>query len=172
MTERVRKRRVYTPRLAAESCRRQRVQGLPCGINTLYFHRQSYKQDLWAAAFTLLSGCGDDAFDYFRFWLITQGKDIYNQVVQDADSLCDVIDGLADLHGEDYPMNEELDYIPMRVFEEKFKKDFHAVEAEMIDYKVELPLPKITREWKSDDEDSIKRICPKIFDKWWEVGGI
>jgi Protein of unknown function (DUF4240) len=30
----------------------------------------SYQSRLWGAAFVLMGGCSDDAFDYFRGWLI------------------------------------------------------------------------------------------------------
>lgn len=45
------------------------------------FHRtftvlmaKSYKSSLWEAAFALNGGCSDDCFEYFRTWLIGQGK--------------------------------------------------------------------------------------------------
>lgn len=34
----------------------------------------SYNYRLWEAAYALNGGCGDDAFEYFRSWLIGQGK--------------------------------------------------------------------------------------------------
>ena len=39
-----------------------------------YFHEKSYNQALWAVAYTVLGYCSDDAFDYFRFWLVSRGK--------------------------------------------------------------------------------------------------
>ncbi|QNA43686.1 DUF4240 domain-containing protein [Lacibacter sediminis] len=35
---------------------------------------QSYDYRLWEAAYSLNGGCSDDAFEYFRSWLISQGK--------------------------------------------------------------------------------------------------
>jgi hypothetical protein len=35
---------------------------------------KSYSFKLWEAAFALNFGCSDDAFDYFRSWLVGQGK--------------------------------------------------------------------------------------------------
>ena len=34
----------------------------------------SYSYRLWEAAYSLNGGCSDDAFEYFRSWLIAQGK--------------------------------------------------------------------------------------------------
>jgi len=48
----------------------------------------AYKQKLWAAA--MMNGCSDDSFDYFRGWLIAQGKDMYFAAPRDPDSLADM----------------------------------------------------------------------------------
>lgn len=36
---------------------------------------QTYSFRLWEAAYALNGGCSDDTFDYFRSWLIGQGRD-------------------------------------------------------------------------------------------------
>ena len=41
-------------------------------FTTLMANSYSYK--LWEAAYALSGGCSDDAFEYFRSWLIGQGK--------------------------------------------------------------------------------------------------
>ncbi|MCL2403982.1 MAG: DUF4240 domain-containing protein [Defluviitaleaceae bacterium] len=126
-----------------------------------YYHKLSYKQDLWAVAYTVMGGCSDDGFDYFRFWLITRGKEIFTNALQDADSLCDVFTD------SEYPEWEEVSYIPIEVLQNKFDIDFYEYEAEGKVIYDEMPLPKIDFEWDEDDEDTIKKICPKTFDKWW-----
>jgi len=50
----------------------------------------AYKQKLWAAAATIMNGCSDDSFDYFRGWLIAQGEDVYLAALRDPDSLAGV----------------------------------------------------------------------------------
>ncbi|MEU1350160.1 DUF4240 domain-containing protein [Streptomyces sp. NPDC005795] len=47
----------------------------------------SYRAPLWAAAYTINGGCSDDGFDYFRGWLIAQGRDVFERVVADPDAL-------------------------------------------------------------------------------------
>ena len=42
---------------------------------------EAYRWDLWAAAHVLLEGCGDDAFDAFRAWLVSQGRERYEEVL-------------------------------------------------------------------------------------------
>ncbi|MFD5771945.1 DUF4240 domain-containing protein [Streptomyces fungicidicus] len=48
---------------------------------------ESYTNSLWAAAYTANGGCSDDGFDYFRGWLIAQGREVFERVVADPDAL-------------------------------------------------------------------------------------
>ncbi|NUK02936.1 DUF4240 domain-containing protein [Streptomyces lunaelactis] len=66
----------------------------------------SYQAPLWAAAYLINGGCSDDGFDYFRGWLITQGRTAFEQVIADTDRLADLpavhaaaVEGI-DLEGE------------------------------------------------------------------------
>ncbi|WP_326662219.1 DUF4240 domain-containing protein [Streptomyces sp. NBC_00385] len=47
----------------------------------------SYRAPLWAAAYTINGGCSDDGFDYFRGWLIAQGREVFERVVTAPDTL-------------------------------------------------------------------------------------
>jgi hypothetical protein len=48
---------------------------------------QGYRWDLWAAAYLMRGGCSDDGFDYFRGWLIAQGRTFWERAVADPDFL-------------------------------------------------------------------------------------
>ncbi|MFC7267263.1 DUF4240 domain-containing protein [Streptomyces lutosisoli] len=69
---------------------------------------KSYTNPLWAAAYIANGGCSDDGFDYFRGWLIAQGREVFERVVADPDALVELpivqaaaaADGV-DLEGED-----------------------------------------------------------------------
>ena len=50
----------------------------------------SYRSSLWAAAYVINGGCSDDGFDYFRGWLMLQGREAFGQAVADPDSLADL----------------------------------------------------------------------------------
>lgn len=52
----------------------------------------SYRQDLWGAAYLINNGASDDGFDYFRGWLLAQGREIWEAAMADPDSLADVVD--------------------------------------------------------------------------------
>jgi hypothetical protein len=49
----------------------------------------SYRVDLWAAAYLINGGASDDGFDYFRGWLIAQGRTTYEQALASPDGLAD-----------------------------------------------------------------------------------
>ncbi|MFC9245678.1 DUF4240 domain-containing protein [Streptomyces sp. NPDC057136] len=45
---------------------------------------------LWAAAYVINGGCSDDGFDYFRGWLIAQGREVFERTAADPDALAEV----------------------------------------------------------------------------------
>lgn len=53
----------------------------------------TYNSEMWCAGFIMNWGCSDDGFEYFRNWVISQGKAIYYNALQNPDSLVDAIDG-------------------------------------------------------------------------------
>ena len=48
-----------------------------------------YTWDLWGAAYVLVGGCSDDCFEYFRNWVVGQGRHYYNAVKRNPLSLAD-----------------------------------------------------------------------------------
>ena len=48
---------------------------------------ESYRADLWGAAYIINGGCSDDGFDYFRGWLILQGEKAFTEALKDPDGL-------------------------------------------------------------------------------------
>ncbi|PWI15031.1 hypothetical protein DI272_13285 [Streptomyces sp. Act143] len=68
---------------------------------------ESYTNPLWAAAYIANGGCSDDGFDYFRGWLIAQGRDVFKRAVANPDALAElpIVQAAAtdgdDLEGED-----------------------------------------------------------------------
>ena len=127
-----------------------------------YFCSISYNQALWAVAWVVFGGCGDDKFDYFRFWLVTRGKKVFYDALANADSLCNEFEKLPE---DEYPQGEDFDYVPIHVLDEKFGKDIYEEENK---YEFDFqPFREIKFEWEEDDEDSIRKIVPNTFDRWW-----
>jgi hypothetical protein len=54
------------------------------------YQHLSYKEKLWGAAMAMMNGCSDDSFDYFRGWLIAQGRDAFLGALLDPDSLANL----------------------------------------------------------------------------------
>lgn len=50
----------------------------------------SYRRDLWRAGYLINGGCSDDGFEYFRGWLLTQGRETFERAVAEPDSLADL----------------------------------------------------------------------------------
>lgn len=80
---------------------------------------QSYNWDLWAVAYIIGQGCSDDGFDYFRYWLIAQGKDYFYKAIEDAQFVANSIDP-----GQD-PSFELVSYCANEVYEEKAGRDLN-----------------------------------------------
>ncbi|HET9168021.1 MAG TPA: DUF4240 domain-containing protein [Actinospica sp.] len=49
----------------------------------------SYVAPLWAAAYLINGGCSDDGFDYFRGWLVVQGREVFERAVGHPDWLAE-----------------------------------------------------------------------------------
>lgn len=50
---------------------------------------QAYDWGLWGAAYVINGGCSDDAFEYFRAYLISRGRAVFEAALTDPDSLAD-----------------------------------------------------------------------------------
>ncbi len=117
----------------------------------------SYRAPLWAAAYTVNGGCSDDGFDYFRGWLIGQGREVFERVVADPDALAElpvIKDAAAD--------DEEVECERMlgvawdayrRVAGEQLPRGSFTVD-----------LPALDPEWDFDfdDEDEMARRLPRL----------
>lgn len=117
-----------------------------------YFRGQANTWELWAAIYIIHGGCGDDSFNYFREWVIGQGKDFYYQTIKDPETLIDVDTALI---GEtDW---EGLGYIPGDVFEELTGEKIPALYQENFETTGE--------EW-NENSDDLKRMFPRLVAKY------
>ncbi|MFF2411088.1 DUF4240 domain-containing protein [Streptomyces sp. NPDC058092] len=78
-------------------------------------YNRAYRWDLWGAAAVLLGGASDDAFDFFRCWLIGQGREVFEGALHDPDGLADLLDDFdAEVDGE----AEDLGYAADEAYEQ------------------------------------------------------
>ena len=70
---------------------------------------QSYRWDLWGAAYVINGGCSDDGFRHFRDWLISEGRSVFEAALADPESL-------ANLPDVESPENELYGYVAGEAF--------------------------------------------------------
>lgn len=122
---------------------------------------ESYLQQLWCAAYIMNGGCSDDGFDYFRAWLISRGKGIYRRAVVDPDSLIEIAEG-----EDEYELELFLG-APYTAFEKVTgSKAYSYMDGTKFREKYGAFLG-IQFEWSEDDADSMKRICPRLYERFW-----
>lgn len=115
----------------------------------------SYRADLWAAAYLINGGASDDGFEYFRGWLISQGREVFDQAVADPDALAQVpaVVSAAE-EGEDLD-GEPVLGIAWNAYRQKTGEQLPAG-AFTINY------PPITFDWDFDDAEEMRRHLPRL----------
>jgi len=124
-------------------------------LQTINLEQKAYTSHLWCAASIINDGASDDGFEYFRYWLISTGKDTYYKAIQDPDSLADIVE-----EDNEYEF-ESLAYIAMEAFENKTNQDLYDY-IETISY----TLQDLEFTWKKEDPQSQKKLCPKLYEKF------
>ncbi|WP_369902133.1 DUF4240 domain-containing protein [Bacillus manliponensis] len=130
------------------------------------YHHNSYSSHLWAAAYIIMGGCSDDSFDYFRAWLIVQGKDVFEAAIEDPETL---IPTLKFIEEDDVPELEDLLFVAAGAYEEKTGKDFDEYD-ELYHQIKEGPydFPNIEFDWDDDDDEGLKNKFPKLWGLYGE----
>ncbi|MGW1060034.1 DUF4240 domain-containing protein [Micromonospora rubida] len=114
----------------------------------------SYRADLWGAAYLINGGASDDGFEYFRGWLITQGREVFARAVADPDSLAALPQiRQAALTGEEFEAEQML-----TVAGEAYRK----ATASELPAVPETPYPELGEFWDFDDEEEAQRRLPKL----------
>ena len=123
----------------------------------------SYTSEMWCAGYLMNGGCSDDGFEYFRLWVISRGRKVYEAAMANPDNLIDYI-------GDDDEMDffefELFWYVALEAFEE-------AVDAELYDYvdddnfkTCEGNYPNFEFNWEEDEPESMQKLCPRLFEKF------
>jgi hypothetical protein len=119
-----------------------------------YFHeaiRDGYRWDIWAAAYIINGGCGNDGFDYFLGWLIAQGQGYFQTTLADPNHAgSKVVPG-------DYVECESIWYAAQIAYEKKTgKSDFYERSAN-------VPRELQGTPW---DENKVDQLFPKLAKKF------
>ena len=123
----------------------------------------SYTSEMWCAGYLMNGGCSDDGFEYFRLWVISRGRKVYEAAMANPDNLIDYIDDDAEM---DFFEFESFWYVALEAFEE-------AVDAELYDYidddnfkTCEGNYPNFEFNWEEDEPESMQKLCPRLFEKF------
>jgi len=111
---------------------------------------ESYRWDLWGAAYIVNGGCSDDSFEYFRAWLISQGRRYYEKCLADPEA----VGSRASKDGD--TEDEEFMYCAFEAFKEKTGRDLPQVD-------VPRPPHPIGESWQEND---LPRLYPKLAKKF------
>ena len=103
---------------------------------------RAYRWDLWGAAYIMNGGCSDDCFEYFRAWLISRGRAVYERAIDSPDSLAEEFEPERD----DYEL-ESLHYAPLRAYEE--------VTGQSMPERERVFPTLIGRSWEEEDLDEL-----------------
>ena len=123
----------------------EQIEAFEQGLSALMV--RSYTWALWGAAYLINGGCSDDGFDYFRGWLLTQGREVYEAALANPDSLAAVTD-------EDDLECEEMLYVAGHAYEEVTGEE---LEGTMMDYS------DLGEGWDFDDGEQMQRRYPKLW---------
>jgi hypothetical protein len=97
----------------------QDIQDFQYHFYDLYF--ASYQAPLWSAVSLAAGGCSDDWFDYFRGWLIAQGKAVFSQVLSHPDALANLL--ATEKQRDDDIFCQDIISMAKRVYREKAGED-------------------------------------------------
>ncbi|CAM3051780.1 DUF4240 domain-containing protein [Flavobacterium frigoris] len=123
----------------------------------------SYNPELWCAAYIVSGGCSDGGFEYFRCWLISQGKEVFYRVKSNPDALVnEVVEGR-----ESYEF-EGFWYVAMNAFKNSTGEDLYSY----IDYDAFVTndenYPLLKFNWNPDEPATMEKVCPVLFQKLWK----
>lgn len=123
---------------------------------------KSFTSELWCAGYILNGGCSDDGFEYFRNWLISRGRTLFESAIINPDIL------VSEINSEEEEFEfESFWYVALEAFEQKTGKEAF----DYIDYynftTKEGSYPTINFNWEEDKPETMKAICPQLFQKLW-----
>jgi hypothetical protein len=123
----------------------------------------TYNSELWCAGYIMNGGCSDDGFEYFRNWIISRGKETYYSAKQNPDNLIKEVNEHSDIY--DF---ESFWYVALEAFKGKTGKDLYDYIDDENFHTKEGQYPQIEFNWEEEHPESMKKICPKLFEKLWD----
>lgn len=124
-------------------------------------HRAAYNWNLWGAAYIIQGGCSDDGFEYFRDWLLLQGRKVYEAALKDPDSLADVVS--PDEGEVEIMCRPGMDAWFRATGTESEDEGYAAFEAAYEARYPNRPRPRLGGRWDHDSDRQMKRRLPRLW---------
>ena len=121
----------------------------------------TYNSEMWCAAYLMNGGCSDDGFEYFRNWLISRGKETYCRAKDHPDNLISEV-----VEGTEYYEFEGFWYVALSAFEKKTGQDLYDYISDDFIFN-EGSYPDVELSWKEEEPETMRAICPILFEKLW-----
>jgi hypothetical protein len=118
----------------------------------------AYRWDLWGAAYLINGGCSDDGFQYFRWWLLLQGRAVYEAAIANPDSLAEVVDSEEEVEAEVYPGTDAW----FLATGKKQDDAGYAAFNQAVGRKNREPDKPKGKQWDFDDDKQLQRRLPKL----------
>jgi hypothetical protein len=122
---------------------------------------EAYNWNLWGAAYLLNGGCSDDGFEYFRDWLILQGRDTFQAAVSNPDSLAALKLKMDEASCECYPASDAWFAATGTARDDAGYRAWGA--ATRAKYPKGEAYPELGEGWDFDDPDEMKKRYPELF---------
>ncbi len=132
-------------------------------LRTIRFLIDLYTSDVWCAAYIMNGGCSDDGFEYFRCWVISRGRDVYNKAKENPDNLISEVNGASDSYSF-----EGFLYVALDAFKSKTGEDAHDYINDEKFATNEGYYPHMNFTWQEENPESMRKICPRLFDRLWD----
>lgn len=117
-------------------------------------HVKAYTWKVWGAAYLINGGCSDDGFEYFKDWLILQGRDVFEAALRTPDSLAAYLKGDSEVEAGGDPAFTAYAAVTGR-------DDFG--DALKVKYPKLPAYGPLGDTWDFDDDKAMRKRYPKLF---------
>ncbi|HEY4642770.1 MAG TPA: DUF4240 domain-containing protein [Thermoanaerobaculia bacterium] len=102
---------------------------------------EAFRWDFWGVAYILGEGCSDDYFEYFRRWLVSMGRDVFDEAMRNPES----IESAASRGDVEDIFFEDITHVADDVYRRKTGRD-------MPESAVPFPDEPKGQRWRTDDD--------------------
>ncbi|MFV0181660.1 DUF4240 domain-containing protein [Empedobacter falsenii] len=126
-----------------------------------FFAYTLHLPEVWCASCIMNDGTNPEHFYYFKNWIISQGKELFEKAILNPDYLADFFE--EGFNEDDLFEFETFHLIANNVFYCKFENDFFDfIDQECVKFFTE-EFPKPDFDWDDENLTNLQVICPRLF---------